>query len=68
VLAAADMTLSVVIHLTHYTTDVDALLGNHRVLAGLLDAAARVTLPSTRSGWRACVPELMAELEATTAR
>jgi len=67
VLAGADMTLSNVIRLNFYVTDVDAFFGAMDVLGERLGAAG-VTPPGTLLGVaRLAYPELMIEMEATAA-
>ncbi len=65
VLKDAGMTLSNVVRLTVYTTDVDAMIQNSDALAGRLDAAGvkpAQTLPGVD---RLAFPELLVEIEAT---
>jgi len=65
VLRSADMTLSNVVKLVVYTTDVDAMIQNFDVLVGRLDAA-NIRPPQTLLGVaRLAYPELQVELEAT---
>ena len=65
VLAAAGMTLTDVVRLGVFTTDVDRLLEHYRVVAERLEAAG-VRPPSTLLGVaRLAAPELLVELEAT---
>jgi enamine deaminase RidA (YjgF/YER057c/UK114 family) len=65
VLAAAGMTLSNIVRLNYYTTDVDAMFGAMGVLGERL-AAAGVMPPGTLLGvTRLAFPELMVEIEAT---
>ena len=65
VLAGAGMTLSNVVRLNIYTTDIDAFFGAFDVFAPRL-AAAGVRPPGTLLGVsRLAFPELMVELEAT---
>lgn len=67
VLTAAGMTLSNIIRLNFYTTDVDALLQNLAVLGERL-GAANVMPPGTLLGvTRLAFAELMVELEAMAA-
>lgn len=67
VLKAAGMTLSNVVRLNFYTTDVDAFLQNVALLGERL-GAANVMPPGTLLGVnRLAFPELMVELEATAA-
>ena len=65
VLAGAGMTLSNVVRLNYYTTDVDAFFGAMGVLAGRLQAAGVVPAGTLLGVQRLAVPELMIELEAT---
>ena|SRR5688572_1007002 len=65
VLAAAGMGLGDVVRLQVYTTDVDRLLEQYRVVVERLEAAG-VRPPSTLLGvTRLAAPELLVELEAT---
>ena len=65
VLAEAGMSLSDVVRLNIYTTDVDALLGCYGVIAERL-ATAGVRPPGTLLGvTRLAFPDLLVELEAT---
>ncbi|MFJ3877847.1 RidA family protein [Streptomyces sp. NPDC090077] len=65
VLAEAGMSLSNLIRLNVYTTDVDLLFRHYGVLAGRL-AAARVAPASTMLGvTRLAIPGLMVELDGT---
>jgi enamine deaminase RidA (YjgF/YER057c/UK114 family) len=65
VLAGAGMTLSNVVRLNFYTTDVDAFLQSGGVLGERLGAAG-ITPPGTLLGVaRLAFPELMIEMEAT---
>jgi enamine deaminase RidA (YjgF/YER057c/UK114 family) len=65
VLRDAGMSLSNVVRLNFYTTDVDAFVANAGVLAERTSAAG-VTPPGTLLGVaRLAYPELMIELEAT---
>ena len=67
VLKAGDMTLSNVVRLTIYTTDVDAVIGNWDVFAGRIGPAG-VMPPQTLLGVnRLAFPELMFEIEALAA-
>lgn len=67
VLKEAGMTLSNVVRLNFYTTDVDAFLQNVALLGERL-GAANVMPPGTLLGVnRLAFPELMVELEATAA-
>jgi enamine deaminase RidA (YjgF/YER057c/UK114 family) len=65
VLAGAGMSLSNVVRLTTYTTDVDAFIQHAAVMAQRVGAAG-VAPPGTLLGVaRLAFPELMVELEAT---
>jgi enamine deaminase RidA (YjgF/YER057c/UK114 family) len=66
VLEAADMTMTDVVKLTVYTTDVDALLAEYGAVAGALapNLPAMTLLGVTRLAF----PELKVEIEATAAR
>ncbi len=65
VLKGAGMTLSNVVRLNMYTTDVDAFIQNAGAMAGPMGAAG-VMPPGTLLGVaRLAFPELMVELEAT---
>lgn len=65
VLAEAEMSLSNLVRLNIYTTDVDAFLENAGVLGARMGAAG-ITPPSTLLGVaRLAFPELMIELEGT---
>ena len=65
VLEGAGMTLSNVVRLNIYTTDIDAFFGAMNVLGERLGSAG-VTPPGTLLGVsRLAFPELMVELEAT---
>jgi enamine deaminase RidA (YjgF/YER057c/UK114 family) len=67
VLAEAGMTLSNLVRLNIYTTDVDALFEAYGTLAGRLGPAG-VRPPGTLLGVaRLAFPELLVELEATAA-
>lgn len=67
VLGSAGMSLSNVIRLNIYTTDVDEFLRNGGVLGERL-SAAKVMPPATLLGvGRLAFPELMIEIEATAA-
>ena len=65
VLGEAGMSLTNIVRLNVYTTDVDGLFENYGVLASRLGAAG-VAPPTTMLGvTRLAIPELMVELEAT---
>ena len=67
VLEAGGMTLSDVIKLTIYTTDVDQVLANWEMFAARV-GAANVKPPQTLAAVnRLAFPELMVEIEATAA-
>ena len=67
VLKAAEMTLSNVVRLTIYTTDVDQMVANWDVLTERLGTAG-VKPPLTLVGIaRLAFPELLVEIEATAA-
>lgn len=64
ILSAAGMSLSDVVRLTIYTTDVDEMLANYGALARFNDAGANYV--STLLGVaRLAFPQLLVELEAT---
>ena len=65
VLREAGMTLSNVVRLTVYTTDVDAMIQNFDALAGRLDAAEVKPAQTLLGVVRLANPELLVELEAT---
>ncbi|MEU4834899.1 RidA family protein [Streptosporangium sp. NPDC023615] len=65
VLGEAGMSLSNLVRLNVYATDVDRLIEHYGVLASRL-AAARVRPPATMLGvTRLAIPDLMVELEGT---
>lgn len=65
VLAAADMSLTNLVRLNVYSTNVDLLFAHYGVLAGRL-GAARVSPPTTMLGvTRLAIPGLLVELEGT---
>ncbi|MCU1461200.1 MAG: endoribonuclease [Acidimicrobiales bacterium] len=66
VLAAGDMTISDIVKLTVYTTDVDALLAAYGSLAGSL--APNLPAMTLIGVHRLAFPELLVEIEATAAR
>ena len=67
VLKGAGMSLSNIVRLTIYTTDVDGMIENWDAMAGRL-AAANVAPPQTLLGVaRLAFPELRVEIEATAA-
>ena len=65
VLREAGMTLSNVVRLTVYTTDVDAMIQNFDALVGRLDAAKVKPAQTLLGVVRLAYPELLVELEAT---
>ena len=65
VLAQADMTLSNIVRLTIYTTDVDALLANYQPMTQRLADAGCVCAQTLLGVDRLAFPELMIEIEAT---
>ncbi|WP_090052922.1 RidA family protein [Lentzea fradiae] len=65
VLAAAGMSLSDVVRLTVYTTDVDVLLEHYGVLTGRLRAAGVATAMTLLGVQRLAFPSMLVELEAT---
>ncbi len=65
VLADADMTLSDIVRLTIYTTDVDALLAAYQPLAKRLADGKCVCAQTLLGVQRLAFPELMIEIEAT---
>jgi enamine deaminase RidA (YjgF/YER057c/UK114 family) len=64
VLAKADMSLSNVVRLTVYTTDIDAMLQNFDALVARLDAAGVKPAQTLLGVARLAFPELLVELEA----
>lgn len=67
-LTAAGMSLSDVVHIMIFTTDVDLLLANYDVLMDRLEGAG-VTPASTLLGVaRLAFPELMVEIQATAVK
>ena len=65
VLTEAGMTLSNVVRLTVYTTDVDAMIQNFDALVARLDAAEVRPAQALLGVSRLAFPELLPELEAT---
>ena len=65
VLAEAGMTLSNVVRMTIYTTEIDELFKNFDVLTGRLDAAGIKPVQTLLGITRLALPELMVEIEAT---
>jgi enamine deaminase RidA (YjgF/YER057c/UK114 family) len=65
VLMEAGMTLSNVVRLTVYTTDVDAMIPNFDVLKSRLDAAGVKPAQTLLGVTRLAYPELLVEIEAT---
>ena len=67
VLAAAGMTLSNVVRMTTYTTDVERFLESYGVLAGRLEKADCRTAATLLGVTRLAFPDLLVEIEATAA-
>lgn len=67
VLRGADMSLSNVVRLTLYTTDVDALIQNFDVIGARLGAAKAMPTQTMVGVSRLFLPHLMFEIEATAA-
>ncbi|MEV7784589.1 RidA family protein [Streptomyces sp. NPDC088106] len=65
VLAEAGMTLSDLVRLNVYTTDVDLLFRNYGVLAGRLGAAGVAPVTTMLGVTRLAIPGQMIELEGT---
>ncbi|MEU9592334.1 RidA family protein [Streptomyces sp. NPDC048193] len=65
VLAEADMTLSNLVRLNVYTTDVDLLFQHYGVLAGRLGAAGVAPTTTMLGVTRLAIPGQMIELEGT---
>jgi enamine deaminase RidA (YjgF/YER057c/UK114 family) len=65
VLASGGMTLSDVVRLTIYTTDVDGILPHYGILAGRLAAASVLPAATLLGVTRLAFPELLVEIEAT---
>jgi enamine deaminase RidA (YjgF/YER057c/UK114 family) len=65
VLDGAGMTLTNIVRLTVYTTDVDAMISNYDLLVGRLDGAGVKPAQTLLGVARLAFPELMVELEAT---
>ncbi|MCB7136330.1 RidA family protein [Cellulosimicrobium marinum] len=65
VLAEAGMSLSHIVRLTVFTTDVDALLPHYGVLAGRLGAAGVAPATTMLGVVRLAIPGQVVELEAT---
>ncbi len=65
VLKEAGMTLSNVVRLTVYTTDVDAMIQNSDAMVGRLDGANVKPAQTLLGVARLAFPELLVELEAT---
>lgn len=65
VLVAADMSLSNLVRLNVYTTDVDALFPHYGELAGRLAAAGVAPATTLLGVVRLAIPGQMVELEAT---
>jgi enamine deaminase RidA (YjgF/YER057c/UK114 family) len=65
VLASGGMTLSDVVRLTIYTTDVDGILPHYGILAGRLAAVSVMPAATLLGVTRLAFPELLVEIEAT---
>ncbi len=65
VLQKAGMTLSNVVRLSVYTTEVDAMIQNYDALVARLDAAGVKPAQTLLGVARLAFPELLVELEAT---
>ncbi|MEV0716504.1 RidA family protein [Asanoa sp. NPDC050611] len=65
VLGGAGMSLTNVVRLTVYTTDVDGLFPHYGVLASRLGAAGVAPATTLLGVTRLAIPDLMVELEAT---
>lgn len=65
VLAEADMTLTNLVRLNVYTTDVDALFEHYGVLAARLGAAGATPTTTMLGVTRLAIPVLTVELEGT---
>lgn len=65
VLVAAEMTLSNLVRLNVYTTDIDALFPNYGVLAARLGAAGVAPTTTMLEVARLAIPGQMVELEGT---
>ena len=65
VLEGAGMTLTNLVRLTVYTTDVDAMISNYDLLVSRLDAAGVKPAQTLLGVARLAFPDLMVELEAT---
>ena len=65
VLAAAGMSLSNIVRLNVFTTDVDAVFENYGIIAERLGAAGVAPPGSLLGVTRLAFPELLVELEAT---
>lgn len=65
VLAAAGMSLTHLVRLSMYTTDVDALMGHYGILAGRLAAAGAAPATTMLGVTRLAIPGQLVELEAT---
>ncbi len=68
VLAEAGMSLSDVVRLNTYTTDIDAMFEHYRLIAERFGAAGVQPPGSLLGVSRLAFPELMVELEATAVR
>jgi enamine deaminase RidA (YjgF/YER057c/UK114 family) len=65
VLASGGMSLSDVVRLTIYTTDVDGILPHYGILAQRLSAASVMPAATLLGVTRLAFPELLVEIEAT---
>jgi enamine deaminase RidA (YjgF/YER057c/UK114 family) len=65
VLASGSMSLSDVVRLTIYTTDVDGILPHYGILAQRLSAAGVMPAATLLGVTRLAFPELLVEIEAT---
>ena len=68
VLAAGGMTLSDVVRLTIYTTDVDAILPHYGILGARLAGAGVMPAATLLGVARLAFPEMLLEIEATAVR
>jgi enamine deaminase RidA (YjgF/YER057c/UK114 family) len=66
-LNAAGLSLSHVVRLNYYTTDMDAFLGAYDVIVSRLTAAACRPSSTLLGVTRLAFPELLVEIEATAA-
>lgn len=65
VLAAAEMTLSNVVRLTIYTTDIDAMFENFDAVTARLDGAGVKPAQTLLGVARLALPDFLVEIEAT---